>query len=74
MAEGSLDFENGYIECTRCNGDGVGCGLAQIPELMEKCSTMQSLKAGSAIGCVEDRDSIQAPELSYGWEPVKGSG
>jgi hypothetical protein len=72
MAEESLDSKNGYVECTQCNGDGVGCDLAQIPELMEMCSTMQSVKAGSAIECVEDNGCIQAPELPYAWEQMKG--
>lgn len=73
MAEESLDRENGHVECTRCNGDGVGCDLAQIPELMEQCSTMQGVKVGSAVECVEENGSIQAPELPYDWEQMKGA-
>lgn len=71
MAEESLICENGYVECTRCKGDGVGCDLAQIPELMEECSTMQSVKVGSAVECVEGNGGIQAPELPCDWEQLK---
>lgn len=64
------ESDNRNVECTRCNGDGVGCELSQIPELMEECSTMQGIKTGSAMnnGGITPMRNI---ELPYDWKPTK---
>jgi len=61
------DGDDGYVACTRCNGD---CGLAQIPELAEECSTMQSVKTGSAFEYAPDKGILPArgAGLPYDWE------
>jgi len=63
------ESNNRKVECTRCNGSGVGCELSQIPELTEECSTMQGVKTGSAVdnGGIPMRNI----ELPYDWEPMK---
>jgi len=70
MAE-SPESGNGYVACTQCNGDGVGCELSQVPELLEDCSTMQVLKAGSAVELAQDDGNIQPPDLPFDWQQRK---
>ena len=64
------ECDNRNVECTRCNGDGVGCELSLIPELSEECSTMQGVKTGSVMneGSVAPMRDV---ELPYDWEPIK---
>jgi hypothetical protein len=59
------------VVCARCNGDGAGCQLSQIPELMEECSTMRYVMAASAFENAQNDNGILPVsdiELPYDWE------
>jgi hypothetical protein len=71
MAE-SADRDNGYVACTRCNGEG--CELSQVPELTEECSTMHCVMTASVFeyelddGCVLP---VCNEEFPYEWEQME---
>ena len=68
MAE-SQEVDNGYVACTRCNGEG--CELSRITDSKEECSTMHYAMAAAAFECaVDDRHILPecGEESSHDWE------
>ena len=64
MAE-SLESNAGFVECTRCNGEGDNCNLSQVPYLPEECSTMHGVKAGSVIEVAQNDGGFPPPEFPW---------
>jgi len=66
MAE-SQEVDNGYVACTRCNGEG--CESSRVTDSKEECSTMRYVMS-AVENAVDDRriPPGYGEESSFEWE------